>query len=81
MLTQNESKINAVYAPYHDPNTDKITVDYVVTVGTHQYTGSLTECSSIEEANKIATRMQNAYNKLLWVHKLKSGFFNETNFA
>lgn len=81
MLNQYDHRINAVYAPYHDPNTGKITVDYLVIVGTHRYTGSLTECSSIEEATKIANRMQNAYNKLIWVYKLKSGFFNETNFA
>jgi len=64
MLNRNDRRINAVYAPYHDPNTNKITVDYVVTVGTHQYTGSLTECPSIEEANKIANSFQRAYNKV-----------------
>ncbi len=65
MLNRNDRKINAVYASYHDPNTDKITVDYVVTVGSYFYAGSLTECSNVEEANKIANSFQRAYDKVV----------------
>lgn len=65
MLNRNDRKINVVYTSHHDPITDKITVDYDVTVGTHFYAGSLTECSSVEEANKIANSFQRAYDKVV----------------
>lgn len=41
----------------------------------------LARCESNTQAEQIANNFQSAYDRVLWNDKLKSGFFNETNFA
>ena len=50
-------------------------------VGSVDYYTIISTCKSSAQAKQIANNLQSAYNRVLWNDKLKSGFFNETNFA